>query len=169
MRTSIVVLLALFSTPAWALCGDPDGDLDGIPDVDEGLIGTNIANPDTDGDGLSDGEEDFDADGLNNYDELCLTGTSMLQWDTDGDGWPDIYFDADGDGVLPLGRAVRAVHVADGLGLRWGRGLRLRRRLRRRWIEQWRRDLPLQLRPSGNGHGRWWNERRRPGLGTPTG
>ena len=34
-----------------------DADQDGIADVDESLYGTDMANPDTDNDGMNDGEE----------------------------------------------------------------------------------------------------------------
>lgn len=57
---------------------DPDTDKDGISDGDEVLIyGTNPLQRDTDGDGLSDGEE------------ILVTGTDPLRPDTDGDGITD--------------------------------------------------------------------------------
>jgi hypothetical protein len=118
-----------------------DSDGDGLPDWYELLIGTNKYNPDTDGDGLpdgyevfvlgtdpllsdsdwngvSDGDEDFDGDGLTNYQEY-LYGTDPFNPDTDGDGLTDgeevhsygtdpLNPDSDGDGILdgdepPLG------------------------------------------------------------------
>ncbi|MFH1356390.1 MAG: S8 family serine peptidase, partial [bacterium] len=56
---------------------DFDADSDGLTDYEEGLLGTDPNNPDTDGDGLSDGDE------VNTY------GTNPLDTDTDGDGLDD--------------------------------------------------------------------------------
>jgi len=76
---------------------------------------TDFCNPDTDGDGLLDGEEeglfgqgavtavtptgavttipalddDSDNDGLSDWEEVNVTGTNPLHWDTDGDGVSD--------------------------------------------------------------------------------
>lgn len=52
---------------------DPDSDNDGLSDGKELEIGTDPANPDTDGDGLSDGDE-------------LIRGTDPLNPDTNGDG-----------------------------------------------------------------------------------
>ena len=81
-------------------CGYPgeggDSDFDGVADVDEEAYGTDPSNPDTDGDGLQDG------------DELFSVGTDPLSADTDGDGIldgedPDTGSgqgaDSDGDGL----------------------------------------------------------------------
>ncbi|MCW2736524.1 Ig-like domain-containing protein [Nocardioides sp.] len=57
--------------------GNGDGDGDGLPDRQEGTIGTNPANPDTDGDGLTDG------------DEVHVHGTQPTVKDTDKDGLTD--------------------------------------------------------------------------------
>ncbi|WP_051620491.1 S-layer homology domain-containing protein [Paenibacillus sp. UNC451MF] len=88
-----------------------DTDSDGLPDFLEATIGTDPANPDTDGDGLLDGyeyivlqtdplkrdtdgngvtddAEDFDADGLTNIQEMALK-TNPYSADSDGDGLPD--------------------------------------------------------------------------------
>ncbi len=54
-----------------------DTDKDGLDDVREKEIGTDPNNPDTDGDGLSDG------------DEVLIWKTNPLNSDTDGDGYPD--------------------------------------------------------------------------------
>ena len=54
-----------------------DCDSDGLSDADELAMGTNPAEPDTDGDGLLDGEEVYDYN------------TDPLLADTDGDGMPD--------------------------------------------------------------------------------
>jgi hypothetical protein len=76
-----------------------DPDHDGLTNLEEFLNGTDPHNPDTDGDGISDGDEvhkyhtnplnpDTDGDGLSDGDEIRL-GTNPLNPDTDGDGIPD--------------------------------------------------------------------------------
>jgi hypothetical protein len=54
-----------------------DSDLDGLLDLDEGAYGTDAFNPDTDSDGLPDG------------DEVNVYGTNPTNADTDGDGFSD--------------------------------------------------------------------------------
>lgn len=77
-----------------------DSDKDGLDDVREKEIGTNPQNTDSDGDGLSDGDEvvvhktnplkaDTDDDGLSDGDETLIWRTNPLNPDTDGDGYPD--------------------------------------------------------------------------------
>jgi len=63
------------------LVGDStdDADTDGLSNLGEYQNGADPCNPDTDGDGLSDGQE------VNTY------GTSPTGWDTDGDYLPDNY------------------------------------------------------------------------------
>jgi hypothetical protein len=76
---------------------DPDND--GLTNLEEYQNGTDPNNPDTDGDGVSDGDEvhkyrtdplnpDTDGDGLTDGEEIRL-GTNPLNPDTDGDGIPD--------------------------------------------------------------------------------
>lgn len=81
---------------------EPDGDrdYDGLSTREERRqYKTDPDNPDTDGDGLRDGEEitrgtsplfaDTDADGLTDGDEVRLRGTDPLRKDSDGDGLGD--------------------------------------------------------------------------------
>lgn len=68
---------------------NPDTDSDNISDFDEiARIGTNPVLPDTDKNGILDGEEDFDLDGLTNLEELHF-GTNPFIADTDDDGLKD--------------------------------------------------------------------------------
>ncbi len=54
-----------------------DSDHDGLPDVQERVLGTDPNNPDTDNDGVTDG------------DEILKYRTNPLKADTDGDGYSD--------------------------------------------------------------------------------
>lgn len=67
-----------------------DSDKDGLPDYIEDILGTNKYNRDTDGDGLSDGEE------------VNTVGTDPLQVDTNKNGISDAKEDGDGDGLSNL-------------------------------------------------------------------
>ncbi len=102
--------------------GGNDDDNDGLTNDEEGVIGTNPQNPDTDGDGLTDGEEvivygtdpldpDSDNDGLTDGDEVLDTLTDPNDDDTDNDGLLDgaevqthetdpLDEDTDNDGLL---------------------------------------------------------------------
>jgi len=77
-----------------------DTDEDGLMDYIEERLGTDPKNPDTDGDGLQDGEEvnkygtdarkpDTDGDGLTDGDEMKKHKTDPLKVDTDADGLTD--------------------------------------------------------------------------------
>ncbi len=77
-----------------------DADQDGLTHDDEAVYGTDPTLSDTDGDGLSDGDEvavhgtnpalsDTDGEGLNDGDEINLYGTDPLLVDTDGDAFTD--------------------------------------------------------------------------------
>ena len=77
-----------------------DRDMDGLGKCEEEKLGTSPRNPDTDGDGLTDGEEvrvyktnplqtDTDLDGLSDFDEVKKYKTDPLVADTDGDGLND--------------------------------------------------------------------------------
>lgn len=98
---------------------DPDGD--GLTNREEKQLGTDKHNPDTDGDGLSDGAEvltyksnplkaDSDGDGLKDGEEVNVYHTDPNKADTDGDGLSDgdevtkyntnpLNADTDGDGL----------------------------------------------------------------------
>lgn len=83
------------------LFGEPlDSDGDGLDDVREREIGTNARLPDSDRDGLTDGDEvrtyktnprelDTDGDALADGVEVTLWRTDPLQADSDADGFPD--------------------------------------------------------------------------------
>lgn len=65
-----------------------DQDGDGLPDGYEVRTGTRVDDADSDGDGVSDCDEDPDGDGLSNCMEL-RHGSDPMRADTDGDGIPD--------------------------------------------------------------------------------
>ena len=67
-----------------------DSDSDGLPDYYEDILGTDKNNPDTDGDGLTDGYEVF------------YLGTDPLKADSDDNGVNDGNEDPDGDGLSNL-------------------------------------------------------------------
>jgi len=100
---------------------DVDKDNDGLFGKEEKEIGTDPKNPDTDGDGLKDGEEvmkyktnplnqDTDGDGLKDGEEVNVYNTNPTKVDTDDDGLSDndelmkyktdpLKADSDGDGL----------------------------------------------------------------------
>lgn len=80
--------------------GSSDKDMDGLIKKNEKEVGTDPDNPDTDGDGLKDGDEvnnfksnplnaDTDGDGLKDGDEVFNYITNPTLADTDGDGLND--------------------------------------------------------------------------------
>lgn len=99
---------------------DQDGDQ--LPDVEEQTYGTDINNPDTDRDGLTDQEEvkiyntdpllpDTDNDGLNDREEVMTWKTNPNSADSDGDGYQDGEevsngYDPNGSGKLIPPQAV---------------------------------------------------------------
>jgi outer membrane protein OmpA-like peptidoglycan-associated protein len=109
--------------------GPIDSDLDSLTDGQEARAGTDPKNPDSDGDGLKDGEElrnyrtnplrpDTDADGLKDGEEVTQYSTNPTRYDTDGDGLPDgeeatryrtdpARPDSDGDGLSDGDEALR--------------------------------------------------------------
>jgi hypothetical protein len=83
-----------------AVASETDLDGDNYPDAAELEVGLDPNNPDTDGDGVADGDEaniyftdpftaDSDGDGLVDGDELFATSTDPLVWDTNGNGVSD--------------------------------------------------------------------------------
>ncbi|MDZ7721532.1 MAG: hypothetical protein U5R06_01590 [candidate division KSB1 bacterium] len=100
---------------------DADPDKDGLTNKIEKELGTDPKKADTDGDGLSDGDEinrwktnplrpDSDNDGLNDGNEVHKYKTDPLKTDTDSDGLNDgaevnqyktapLKADSDGDGL----------------------------------------------------------------------
>ncbi len=109
-----------------------DDDGDGLSNVEERRLGTNPLYPDTDHDGLTDGQEvktyktnplktDTDGDGLSDGEEVLKYHTDPLKSDTDGDGLSDgdeilkyhtdpLKADTDGDG-LSDGEEVLIYHT----------------------------------------------------------
>jgi len=84
-----------------------DPDHDGLTNLQEFQLGTDPHNPDTDGDGLRDG------------DEVNIYHTNLLVADTDGDGIPDGVEIANGTDPLnpasfDLGKAVQSLEVKPG-------------------------------------------------------
>ena len=67
---------------------DDDIDGDGLSNEFEQMYNLDPYSPDSDGDGILDGDEDADGDGLSNFEEGQL-GTNPLNSDTDGDGVSD--------------------------------------------------------------------------------
>jgi hypothetical protein len=82
------------------VASETDLDADNYADALELEVGLDPTNPDTDGDGVADGDEvtiyftdpytaDSDGDGLVDGDELFATSTDPLVWDTNGNGVSD--------------------------------------------------------------------------------
>src|SRR3990170_4227969 len=115
--------------------GNTDKDMDGLIKKIEKEIGTDPENPDTDGDGLKDGEEvnnyksnplnaDTDGDGLKDGDEVNKYKTDPLKTDTDVDGLYDgeevmkhktdpLKKDTDGGSVDDLTEIIRGTNPVD--------------------------------------------------------
>ncbi len=120
---------------------DPDND--GVSNPQEALLGTDGFNRDSDGDGIDDGvedanqngivdggetdpaDDDSDNDGFSDGDEINVFGTDPLAAnnDTDGDGEPDDYdIDDDNDGTpdvsdpFPLDASENNDADGDGIG-----------------------------------------------------
>ncbi len=91
-----------------------DSDLDGIDDGAEvfGTTGSSPTNPDTDGDGISDGREDADHDGFWDPGELNPNAA-----DSDGDFLPDAFEDTNLNGRFDEGELDATSADGDGDGL----------------------------------------------------
>ncbi len=94
-------LVALMIPPTWSPL-DTDGD--DLTDLLESTLGTDPNNPDTDGDGLKDGEE------------VLTFGTNPLEADSDKDGWSDLHDFWPTNAVLPNVFIVAAVVVIGTIG-----------------------------------------------------
>jgi hypothetical protein len=95
VATLLLVLVTVAFTPGGAAVPDPDKD--GLPtSFERQRTGTDPRRADTDGDGVADGREDPDRDGLTNRWEFRL-GMKPRKADTDGDGTPDGREDRDHD------------------------------------------------------------------------
>jgi len=91
------VIATPFVSRFW-ITGGVDTDQDGIPDDIEVLLGLNPLNPDTNGNGIWDGDEDADGDGLRNSWEI-LWGYNPTLADSNSTGTPDGQRDPDADGL----------------------------------------------------------------------
>ena len=106
-RTMASISVAVFTcvmalgTASPTMAQGGDNDADGLANGEERKYGTERTNPDTDGDGLLDGDEvfvhltnptliDSDYDWLSDGDEVGM-GTNPLGVDTDGDGLTDFF------------------------------------------------------------------------------
>jgi outer membrane protein OmpA-like peptidoglycan-associated protein len=120
---------AVVGVTAYGESEDADPDRDGLTTKEEKQIKTDPRNPDTDGDGLKDGEEvnqyktnplnpDTDGDGLKDGDEVKIYRTDPNNPDTDGDGLKDgeevlqyktdpLNPDTDGDGCTDGAEVTR--------------------------------------------------------------
>lgn len=75
---------------------DYDSDHDGVNDADEKAAGLDPKNPDTNGDGILDGDEDSDGDGKTNAEESNPDSNTIT--DKDGNGTSDIIEGKDENG-----------------------------------------------------------------------
>ena len=101
------------ATPfAWTfwITGGVDTDQDGVPDHIEASMGLDRFNPDSDGDGILDGDEDADNDGLASKWELLFGYNPGLR-DSDANGVFDGDEDLDLDGLTNLQEQVRRTHA----------------------------------------------------------
>lgn len=131
--------LAVSAAPMTLADPNQDSDGDGLSDAQEAMIGTQIDNPDSDGDLVPDGLEiqGYTFGGQIWYADPTMADTNRdgiadgLEWgpndipiDTDGDGVPDFYDDDnDGDGVpdrmdlSPFTRSAQVYSDANPLAL----------------------------------------------------
>ena len=96
-----------------------DTDGDGLSDyIEVMVIGTNPLYKDTDENGVEDGDEDYDADGLSNLQEIDY-GTSLTLKDTDNDGLTD-YEEIFVYGTDPLNPDTDGDEINDGDEIKLG-------------------------------------------------
>lgn len=100
--------------------GGLDRDQDGIPDDFEALLGLIADNPDSNGNGVWDGDEDADGDGLRNRWEVLWEYDPRVE-DTNRTGTPDGRRDPDQDGLTNLQEQATGTNpmVADTDGDGW--------------------------------------------------
>lgn len=112
-------MAAPFFSRFW-ITGGVDTDQDGIPDDIEVLLGLNPNNPDSNGNGVWDGDEDFDGDGLRNSWEI-LWGYNPMLADSNSTDTPDGERDQDTDGLTNLQEQAAGTNptVADTDGDGW--------------------------------------------------
>ena len=91
------------------LVADSDTDGDGIPDFREVQLGYDPNNPDMDADGLLDGQEDRNANGI-----IDATETNPRRADSDCDGLKDGEEDANHNGTLDAGETDPRARDTDG-------------------------------------------------------
>ena len=85
---------------------DTDIDGDGVNNADETEAGLDPRKPDSNGDGVNDGDEDTDGDGISNKEESDASGNTPT--DNDGDGKTDIV-------THQFGSEITDVRVDDGV------------------------------------------------------
>lgn len=114
----LLLLLASVLLPrmadAWCVGGAPparDGDDDGLNDIQEAFFGTNPANPDTNGNGIGDGEEDRDSDGVQNRDEPTMFSLEIFRDDFANGRRNRIALVLEGSNLFDLERGSRRASV----------------------------------------------------------